>query len=1509
MSGTTRLNVSTDVTVTLNDLEEAGAVSVNNLNPGVGDELSFELSDPDGLQAAALNTWVLQQRTPGSGSWQRVPGFGGDGVSGTLAVRRVQEEQTGKQLRVSITYEDRRGTGKTAASEPTAAVTADPIANAPPRFRPGGDFSIPEGEAGRDVGTPLVVSDRDNDTLRFGIEAGEDHEFFTIDATSGQLSLLRAVDFEDQPAAGFYLVNVTLHDGKDADGNSEADPVVDATSGITIAVTDVEEDGVVTLSEDEPDTGTPLTATLEDGDGSVSGEEWQWARSANGRSNWLNISGATSSSYTPGTADEDFYLRASVEYTDNRGSGKRAEGVTKRPVPSVNRRPAFPDAETGERTVDENIRAGANIGAPVAAVDPERNRLTYTLSGTDAGAFDVVASSGQIRRKDALDFEAKESYSLTVDVHDGRDGEGNASTTTDATQDVTITVRNLEEPGTVTLGTATGVIQARVEVTAALSDPDGSVSELTWQWSQSPNGRTNWANVAGADTDKFTPPDGLQRRYIRATASYTDGQGSNKTTHGVSPRVAEPPPVNSAPVFPPTETGQRELPEDASGGDTIGVPVAATDLNAGDADVNNPLKYSLSGTDAASFTIDEGSAQLSLAQNVELDYETTRSYRVTVEVTDGADSLGDADSDAIDTRINITINLTDVNEAPEVSGDTAVTVDENLNRAIATYQGTDPERDTLAWSVNNEAFWISERGQLYFRTPPSFEESPTHNVTVTATDPGGLESNALAVAVTVTDVEEEGAVTISPPRGWEDTQFSATLEDGDGSLADQTWQWARSTNRSSWTDITGGTSDAYTALADDAANYLRVSVEYTDDRGSGKTAEAVLSVPVAAAADKPATNTAPAFAETAVTRSIGQGTAPGRSIGGALRATDADTDDVLVYSLSGTDAAAFEIDPATGQLRTKSVLDPAVKDTYTVTIDVHDGFDASYDPSDATDASIEVTITVTAVSRIVPGGIAVGGGGGGPAGPSPSDVEFEWNVTRDIEALDDGHGSPTGLWSDGVTLWLLENGSGADDAVYAYDLETGERVEEREFALDSTNRAPRGIWSDGVTAWVSDSGRDQLFAYNLATGERDEERELELPRDNRDARGIWSDGTTIWVLDGRADALFAYDLASGVLLAEYELAPANGDARGIWSDGVSVWVSDHGAKRLFAYRLPARPDEPAADDAERPTLERLRDLEFTKLSSASNNSPRGIWSDGDVMYVADESDGRIYSYNMPDAIDARLASLTLEGVDFGEFDSAQTEYEGAPGEGVTETTVTAEAMQRGASVVIAPADADAEAEGHQLTLAGLGEIAVTVTSAGGSRTKVYRVRLGDPAPARWPHCLRGAVAEGFNLVVYEGGTVEDLAACAASRNLTALYALHEGVYTSYILGAPPFVNEGFGALYADGVPAVTALVAASAGPSSEDPVGDIGLPRSWPECLRGEIVGGFSLVVYEGGSVEALADCAQGRGVTALYVLSGGTWVSHILGAPEFVNSAFAELFAGGVPAVTPLVAKSEGAR
>ena len=92
-----------------------------------------------------------------------------------------------------------------------------------------------------------------------------------------------------------------------------------------------------------------------------------------------------------------------------------------------------------------------------------------------------------------------------------------------------------------------------------------------------------------------------------------------------------------------------------------------------------------------------------------------------------------------------------------------------------------------------------------------------------------------------------------------------------------------------------------------------------------------------------------------------------------------------------------------------------------------------------------------------------GGGGGGGSGPSPSEVDFEWNVARDIESLDPGGDRSTGIWSNGKALYIADNGDASAAAVYAYDLATGERLEDREFALDGTDRAPRGFWSDGET--------------------------------------------------------------------------------------------------------------------------------------------------------------------------------------------------------------------------------------------------------------------------------------------------------------------------------------------------------------------------------------------------------------------------------------------------------------
>ena len=161
-------------------------------------------------------------------------------------------------------------------------------------------------------------------------------------------------------------------------------------------------------------------------------------------------------------------------------------------------------------------------------------------------------------------------------------------------------------------------------------------------------------------------------------------------------------------------------------------------------------------------------------------------------------------------------------------------------------------------------------------------------------------------------------------------------------------------------------------------------------------------------------------------------------------------------------------------------------------------------------------------------------------------------------------------------------------------------------------------------------------------------------------------------------------------------------------------------------------------------------------------------------------------------------------------------------------------------------------------------------------------------------------------MVSEGGSVDDLVNCAERRHVTALYALHEGDYEPYIVGAPEFVNDRFRALFPEGVPALLPLVVRSEGPATPAPPAPE-VTEPFATCLLGEIADDFSLVVSEGGSVADLVACAEGLGVTAVYALVEGEWVSYILGAPEFVNARFRGLFPDSVPVATPLTVRGEG--
>ena len=95
-----------------------------------------------------------------------------------------------------------------------------------------------------------------------------------------------------------------------------------------------------------------------------------------------------------------------------------------------NSAPTFTETSPATRSVAENTASGVNIGAAVSATDADNDTLTYTLlSGIDAASFRIVRSSGQLQTDAALDYETKNTYTVTVAVSDGNGGSDSITTT------------------------------------------------------------------------------------------------------------------------------------------------------------------------------------------------------------------------------------------------------------------------------------------------------------------------------------------------------------------------------------------------------------------------------------------------------------------------------------------------------------------------------------------------------------------------------------------------------------------------------------------------------------------------------------------------------------------------------------------------------------------------------------------------------------------------------------------------------------------------------------------------------------------------------------------------------------------------------------------------------------------------------------------------------------------------------------------------------------------------
>ena len=193
-------------------------------------------------------------------------------------------------------------------------------------------------------------------------------------------------------------------------------------------------------------------------------------------------------------------------------------------------------------SLDENTESNTLVGT-VAACEPHGDSLTYSVGGTDVAkfnkVFDLNASTGEITVKSGAspNYEAYNSYSLTVTVTDAEDS-------SEATVPMSITVRNVDEPGIATLSTSWP--QEGVQLRASLYDPDGLLGGVfRSMWSRA-NVATGPFFLTRDEFERnnrklyFTPNVDNRYKYLKFTIYYLDQTCPDVYSHTYVDRHGQP---------------------------------------------------------------------------------------------------------------------------------------------------------------------------------------------------------------------------------------------------------------------------------------------------------------------------------------------------------------------------------------------------------------------------------------------------------------------------------------------------------------------------------------------------------------------------------------------------------------------------------------------------------------------------------------------------------------------------------------------------------------------------------------------------------------------------------------------------------------------------------------------------------------------------------------------------------------------------------------------------------
>ena len=774
----------------------------------------------------------------------------------------VQEADVGKAIKVRVSFTDNAGNAESVTSEavagpyPLTATTHDAPASHDGSAAFSFELWFSEAPA---VGFATVrdhaftVTGGSVDNVRRLVPGNNARWEITV-TPSAEADVTLALNATTNCSAEGAICNV---DGVKLSGVLElvvpwtSSPLSPATGAPTI-------NGTARVGE----TLTVSTSGIADADGVANATfTYQWLAAD------IDISGATSSSYTVVKADAGKVITVTVSFTDDAGN---EESVTSAATAAVPLPPLtasthdVPESHDGATAFTFELRFSEAPGGGFSATTLRDQALT--VSGGTITNVRQLETGKNLKWEITLQPSGNEEVTVilppTIDCADqGAICAGDGRVLSVGQAILVLGPPNSAASGAPTINGTAQVGEILTASTSSIADADGVANAtFTYQW------LADDADISGATGSSYTLVAADEGKVIKVTVSFTDDAGNAETLTSAATTAVT---LTGGSTNSLEQSNQEDVQENsaATGAPTIGgTAQVGESLTASTSDISDA-----DGLANASFTYQW------LADDADIDGATTSSYtlvagdvgkaiKVRVSFTDDAGNEESVTSAATAAVMQPPMTVTIHDEPSSHDGIAAFTFELRFSESPAASFGFA--------TVQNHAFTVTDGSVSNVRrlepgknikwevtVTPSSDADVTLTLNATTdcsaegaicTDDGVKLSGALELVVPgpPQNSAASGAPTISGTAQVGQTLIASTsgIADADGvANATFTYQWLADD-----TDINGATTSSYTVVAADAGKAIKVRVSFTDDAGNE---ESVTSAATAAVTQPPLTAT------------------------------------------------------------------------------------------------------------------------------------------------------------------------------------------------------------------------------------------------------------------------------------------------------------------------------------------------------------------------------------------------------------------------------------------------------------------------------------------------------------------------------------------------------------------------------------------------------------------------------------------------------------------------------